>query len=103
MNTYAATLSSPEWQKKRLQIFQRDGWKCRECRAREKTLHVHHIRYKRDTKPWDYPDSNFLTLCCDCHEKKSPKRFPRKPASQTWRQRAREGLKCYPHRAEWPF
>ncbi len=104
---YAATLSSPQWQKKRLQIFQRDLFKCRECNATHKTLHVHHHRYKPDTKPWDYPDSNFLTLCCDCHEKKSPgRKFPRWPhaiPSKSPRYKATKSLGPYPHTEEYPF
>lgn len=104
MNAYAATLTDPKWQRKRLEIFERDGWKCLQCHATHKTLHVHHHSYKPDTKPWDYPDSNFATLCCDCHEKKSPgRKFPRKPASETWRERAKSAYGNYPHRAEWPF
>lgn len=106
MSDYAATLTSPKWQKKRLEIFQRDLFKCRECGNTRETLHVHHIRYKPNTAPWDYPDSNFLTLCWKCHEKKSPKKFPRKSKDQLARERARKSLGPYPHREDkntWPF
>lgn len=104
MNTYAATLSNPKWQRKRLEIFQRDLFRCSECHATDKALHVHHIRYTNGAKPWEYPDSNFVTLCCDCHDQKNPnKKFARKPHGQIVRERARTAFGNYPHRAEWPF
>lgn len=28
---YAKKLMDPRWQKKRLEIFKRDGWKCQNC------------------------------------------------------------------------
>lgn len=75
---YAATLTDPRWQRKRLEIFQRDNFACLECSVTTKTLHVHHLSYKPDTQPWEYPDDNFQTLCWECHEKKGDKKFPKK-------------------------
>jgi len=66
MSTYAEKLKDPRWQKKRLKILERDNWKCRECGATDKTLHVHHTQYKGD--PWEIEDVKLKTLCCDCHE-----------------------------------
>lgn len=65
---YAEKLKDPRWQKKRLQILERDNWKCRACGTTEKTLHVHHIFYMQDTEPWDVHDGLLITFCKDCHE-----------------------------------
>lgn len=65
--TYAEKLKSPRWQKKRLEVFERDGFKCRLCSDSETTLHVHHKQYITGREPWEYEDSNFETLCSDCH------------------------------------
>lgn len=75
---YSATLTDPRWQRKRLEIFQRDNFTCMECGANTKTLHVHHLSYKPNNQPWDYPDGNFQTLCWECHESKGDKKFPQK-------------------------
>lgn len=66
--TYAEKLRSPEWQKKRLEILERDGWSCKLCGCKEKTLHVHHRMYERAKMPWEYSDDVFLTLCENCHQ-----------------------------------
>lgn len=66
--TYAEKLKDPRWQKKRLEIFERDGWECKLCFDKNKTLHVHHRSYSRGVEPWDYDNSMLVTLCCDCHD-----------------------------------
>ena len=68
MKTYYEKLKDPRWQKKRLSIMQRDGFKCKECDDNETTLHVHHIQYRKAKNPWEYPDSHLITLCEECHE-----------------------------------
>lgn len=65
--TYSEKLRDPRWQKKRLQIFDRDGWKCVICGAADKNLQVHHAVYRK-MDPWDYPDYLYQTLCENCHE-----------------------------------
>lgn len=57
----------PKWQKKRLQILERDGWKCLACGDAESLLHVHHCAY--DGKPWEVDDALLQTLCESCHAK----------------------------------
>lgn len=65
--TYAEKLRHPSWQKKRLQILERDNWACTICGSKVRNLQVHHLVYaKRD--PWDYPDCVYQTLCDLCHE-----------------------------------
>jgi formate-dependent nitrite reductase cytochrome c552 subunit len=67
--TYSEKLKHPKWQKKRLEIMQRDNFKCRCCLDCEKTLNVHHIYYDNKYKnPWDYPNELLITMCEECHE-----------------------------------
>lgn len=68
---YKEQLESPEWQKKRLEILNRDGWTCQECGDKETQLHVHHRYYVNDGRmAWEYPFFALLTLCKNCHAKK---------------------------------
>lgn len=66
---YSEKLKSPKWQKKRLQILERDDFTCIICGDIESELHVHHRWYEKDTDPWDYPDVVYQTLCKSCHER----------------------------------
>lgn len=68
MKTYAEKLKDPRWQRKRLEIMERDGFKCRICGDETTTLHVHHVRYLRGREPWEYREFYFVTLCENCHE-----------------------------------
>ena len=67
---YSKLLLDPNWQKKRLEIMQRDNFKCCLCGDDKTTLNVHHIKYGYNTNPWNYPNDNFITLCQDCHQLK---------------------------------
>ena len=66
--TYKEKLQSPKWQKKRLEILQRDNFKCFDCGNSELQLHVHHEMYFNDLEPWECPDECLTTLCSNCHE-----------------------------------
>lgn len=66
--SYSDLLKDPGWQKKRLEILQRDNFACRICDSKDRTLHVHHWYYAKDRLPWDYDDSCFVTVCDECHE-----------------------------------
>lgn len=66
--TYAEKLKDPRWQKKRLEILERDSFTCRHCGDKEKELHVHHAYYERGMDPWDYKDHMLFTLCKYCHD-----------------------------------
>jgi hypothetical protein len=70
--TYAEKLKDPRWQKKRLEIFQRDKFRCMECFSDEKSLQVHHIAYK-GKEPWDTPNKLLITYCHECHQKEEDK------------------------------
>ena len=65
---YSEQIKHPKWQRKRLEILQRDDFTCRSCENTEKTLHVHHIVYKEILYPWEYKDEELITLCEECHE-----------------------------------
>lgn len=68
--TYKEQLLDPKWQKKRLEIFERDNFACQYCLDKEETLHVHHTEYDKafKTMAWDYPDYVYKTLCASCHK-----------------------------------
>ncbi|MFP4017948.1 MAG: HNH endonuclease [Bacteroidales bacterium] len=63
--TYAEKLKDPKWQKKRLEILERDNWTCQVCGNTKKTLHVHHFKY--NSNPWNTPELFLTTVCEDCH------------------------------------
>ena len=64
---YSEKLKDPRWQKKRLEIFDRDEWCCKKCFDGSSTLCVHHFRYIPGVEPWDYPSEFLITLCEKCH------------------------------------
>jgi hypothetical protein len=65
---YSEQLKDPRWQKKRLEIMQRDNFQCQICGNKTKTLNVHHFQYGKNKKPWEYENDNLITLCEECHE-----------------------------------
>lgn len=70
---YAEQYTHPNWQKRRLEILTRDGFKCRNKHCYNllndlpAQLHIHHLYYKEGAKLWEYPDSALITFCKDCH------------------------------------
>lgn len=66
--TYSEKLKDPRWQKKRLEVLERDKWTCQGCSDKTSTLHVHHQYYISGKEPWEYQNTCFLTLCESCHE-----------------------------------
>jgi len=67
--TYAEKLRDPRWQRKRLEIFERDDWRCCSCHRTDKNIQVHHAVYAR-RDPWEYPNELLQTLCEDCHQER---------------------------------
>lgn len=67
-SAYATKLRDPRWQKRRLEILQRDDWECQCCCDKETTLNVHHRWYENDKEPWDASDDALVTLCETCHQ-----------------------------------
>ena len=68
MSDFFQKYKHPKWQAKRLSVLERDKFTCQQCRSAEKTLHVHHKIYRKSANPWDYADSDLITLCEDCHD-----------------------------------
>lgn len=64
--TYKEKLEDPRWQKKRLEILNRDNWVCQCCGEKEIRLDVHHYIYKAKD-PWDEKNYHLITLCKECH------------------------------------
>lgn len=66
MADYSEKLRDPRWQKRRLEIFERDKFTCQSCDRTDITLAVHH-KYYKDCEPWEYPNEALQTLCEVCH------------------------------------
>ena len=66
--THATQLTDPRWQKKRLEILQRDNWKCQVCKNEKEQLEVHHIFYLPDWQLWEYSNDWLVTLCHKHHD-----------------------------------
>lgn len=57
----------PNWQRMRLIVLKRDGFRCINCKTSNKTLHAHHLKYNRNGAIWEVPHWYIVTLCEDCH------------------------------------
>lgn len=68
MSTFWQKYKDPRWQKKRLEVMQREHFMCQSCGDNTITLNVHHKRYKKGADPWDYHDHELACLCEHCHE-----------------------------------
>jgi hypothetical protein len=73
--TYFEKLRDPRWQRRRLEIMERDSFTCRICGDAKSTLNVHHLRYEKNADPWDYPDQSLITTCELCHEELHAAKF----------------------------
>lgn len=62
---YADKLADPRWQRRRLEIYQRDHFTCQFCTDSRTTLAVHHLSYRNN--PWDVPLDQLKTVCIHCH------------------------------------
>jgi hypothetical protein len=65
---YIEKLKDPRWQKKRLEILERDGFTCQYCSDKDSTLHVHHLHYLPNKDPWEYDNRYLITYCEKCHK-----------------------------------
>lgn len=66
-STWYEQLKDPRWQRKRLEVMQRDEFRCRVCFDDKETLNVHHGYYEKGKAPWEYNDDTLWTLCEQCH------------------------------------
>lgn len=65
---YKEQIKSPKWQKKRLEVMQKDNFTCQLCGNTESMLNVHHLSYHRDRNIWEYEEWELITLCENCHK-----------------------------------
>ena len=72
---YADQYKHPNWQKMRLLVFKRDGFKCVNCHDKDSLLHVHHLKYKTGKNVWEVPHWYLVTLCDVCHGEEHGKKF----------------------------
>ena len=68
MTKYSEKLKDPRWQKLRLTVMNRDGFRCQVCLDDTLPLNVHHLSYKPKVDPWDYDQRDLITLCEYCHK-----------------------------------
>lgn len=96
---YHQLLKDGRWQRRRLEIMQRDDFKCTKC-GTTNDLNVHHLRYIDGRKPWEYEDADLVTLCGDCH-KATHEEMERERQEEieydegSWRVRQLDGLLLY--------
>lgn len=69
---YWQKLQDPRWQKKRLEIMNRAGFKCEKCGEDKATLHIHHGYYEKGFEPWEHANETLWCLCSGCHEVTQP-------------------------------
>ena len=67
--TYANQLKDPRWQRKRLEVMERDNWQCRDTGVADESLQVHHCWYAKGG-PWETPSEYLLTLTEGAHRKR---------------------------------
>lgn len=71
MSKWSSEYRDTRWQKKRLEIMQRDNFTCTSCGREDKSiLNVHHAYYIKGAKPWEYENDMLTTLCEDCHQER---------------------------------
>lgn len=68
MSDWSDQYRSPLWQKKRLEAMEAQNFTCQCCGDNESQLQVHHKRYIKGRKIWDYDLSLLSVLCDTCHE-----------------------------------
>ena len=72
MSKWSSAYRDSRWQKKRLEVMERDGFTCCSCGKGEADgtfLNVHHAYYEKGNAPWEYDDKMLKTLCEQCHKR----------------------------------
>lgn len=65
--TYKEQYLHPSWQRKRLEVMEKAGFRCDTCGEDGITLNVHHRRYVKGRKVWEYENCDLQCLCEQCH------------------------------------
>lgn len=72
-DSYETLLLNPAWLEKRELVLKRDHYSCSVCRRKQSeqglytSLNIHHKVYYSGRLPWEYDDSDLITLCQACH------------------------------------
>lgn len=80
-------LHRARWQAVRLEVLDRDGWRCRTC-GKAGRLEVDHVIPLEEHPGQDpYDPAGLQTLCRRCHaDKSAAERGPPDPAREAWRE-----------------
>jgi len=65
--SYVDQYNDHRWQKKRLEIIERENYICQYCHSQGNELRVHHTYYDKNKKVWEYDNDTLLCLCQRCH------------------------------------
>lgn len=63
-------LRTKRWKVLRLEILERDGFKCRSCGS-PRRLEVDHVKPVRNAPHLSFDKANLQTLCAACHTRKT--------------------------------
>ena len=69
---YRKLLQNPKWQKKRLEILQRDNFSCVVCGNGIDTdtqVHVNNLSYRKVCMPLECDINDMIVLCQKCHQR----------------------------------
>lgn len=58
----------PQWQRRRLEALKSAEFSCENCGDSDTQLHVHHKRYVKGRKIWEYGPEELCVMCEYCHE-----------------------------------
>lgn len=72
--SYSDLLRDPRWQRMRLEVMEKAGFRCVECGDEKTTLNVHHTYYRKGRMPWEYDWETLRCLCEPCHMKQHPEK-----------------------------
>lgn len=67
-SSYKEQLNDERWKAFREFVFFVRGRRCEVC-GETKRLQVHHLRYKKNTKAWEYTCNDVIVVCDQCHRK----------------------------------
>ena len=67
MPSYDDQLHMKEWHEFMELVLKQKGYRCEIC-GDYKNLQIHHKKYARGHYAWEYPISNMMVLCKDCHK-----------------------------------
>ncbi|MGN0630954.1 MAG: HNH endonuclease [Ruminococcus sp.] len=65
------------WKHKREIILRRDGYQCQDCKRygrKRQAVTVHHIKHLDEYPELAFTNSNLISLCSECHNKRHPEK-----------------------------